>query len=258
MCGRNRRADFLHVPIKYPFLSRTRLARCHASSLSTRSFLSSPLPVASGDYSGRAAIPARERAGLFPVSSHELCVSSVTYRSALPLTGEPECGRSGTFTGQCCQPFCPGDSASHVDGPPSEPSYRSLRRLIVPPGLQAARDPGPPSPPKRDASRTVSTWPLRHRSLPRDAGCIPRRGRVRVKISERVWSRPGRIRLHRTPFDKTAPFTTEPTTPAAHTKHDAQASVSPRIIADTLACASCLYSRAYGPIKMLHSVALRG
>ena len=181
--------------------------------------------VASGDYSGRAAIPARERAGLFPVSSHELCVSSVTYRSALPLTGEPECGRSGTFTGQCCQPFCPGDPASHVDGPPSEPSYRSLRRMIDPPGLQAARDPGPPSPPKRDASRTVSTWPLRHRSLPRDAGCIPRRGRVRVKISERVWSRPGRIRLHRTPFDKTAPFTTEPTTPAAHTKHEAQASV---------------------------------
>ena len=26
-------------------------------------------------------------------------------------------GRSRTFTGQCCQPLCPGDSTKHPDGP---------------------------------------------------------------------------------------------------------------------------------------------
>ncbi len=109
-------------------------------------------------------------------------------------------GRSRTFTGQCCRPFCPGDSTSHPDGPRAVTKSRRVEGRISPSGLHLAWEFGPPSEPKRDASRTIFTWPLRRRSLPPDAGCVPRQGRVRVKISERAWTRSGRIRFHRTSF----------------------------------------------------------
>ncbi len=74
------------------------------------------------------------------VSSHRLRTSPEAYSWAFPHGGssrvEPSCGRSGTFTGQCCQPFCPGDPTSHVDGPASETSCRSLRGTINPQGFR--------------------------------------------------------------------------------------------------------------------------
>lgn len=174
-------------------------------------------------YSGGAAILSRERPGAFLVPSRPPLVSSWTYRLALPLTthGLP-CGRSRTFIGQCCQPFCPGDPTNHSDGPHTVTKSRCGEGKINPSGLHQAWELGPPSEPNRDTSRTVSTWPLRRRSLPPDAGCIPRLCRVRVESSRRTWIRPGRIRFTQLLSDKIAPFETKPTTPAVHAKPDAQ------------------------------------
>jgi hypothetical protein len=108
------------------------------------------------------------------------------------------CGRSRTLTGQCRQPFCPGDPTSHSNGPRPVTKLRCGRRRITPSGLHQARELGPPFEPKRDASRTVSTWPLRRRTP--DAGCIPRLSRVRVETSGRAWTRPGRIRSRSSSF----------------------------------------------------------
>ena len=105
---------------------------------------------------------------------------------------EPCGGRSRTFTGQCCQPFCPGDPTKHSDGPRVVTKYRHVKERIRLPRLHQVTELGLPSEPKRDTSRTIFTWPLRRRSLPPDAGCIPS-FEVRVKISERAWTRPSRI-----------------------------------------------------------------
>lgn len=72
----------------------------------------------------------------------------------------------------------------------------------------------PPLEPKRDTSRSVLAWPLRHRPLPNDAGCVVSHREIRARISGRARTRPGRIRpsFH----GKTAPFETEPSTPAIH------------------------------------------
>lgn len=39
--------------------------------------------------------------------------------------------------------------------------------------LRQAWERGPPTRPKRDPSRVTLAWPLRHRPLPGDAGCVP-------------------------------------------------------------------------------------
>ena len=125
-------------------------------------------------------------------------------------------GRSRTFTGQCRQPFCPGDSTSHSDGPSAITKYRPAGERNRFPRLRQVRELGLPPEPKRDASRTVFTWPLRRRSLPPDAGYIPS-FEVRVKISVQARTRTGRIRFHPALLSvKISPFTTKPTTPAAH------------------------------------------
>jgi hypothetical protein len=85
-------------------------------------------------------------------------------------------GRSRTFIGQCCQPFCSGDATIHSDGPRDVTKYRRARERIRLSELQQVREHGPPSEPKRDTSQTVFTWPLRHRSLPSDAGPYPLSG----------------------------------------------------------------------------------
>jgi hypothetical protein len=96
-------------------------------------------------------------------------------------------GRSRTLTGQCHWPLCPGDSTKHSDGLHVVTKYRRQRE-DRPPGLPRAPELGPPSEPKRDASRTVFTWPLRRRSLPPDAGCVP-------------WRTPGSSEDFRTSLD---------------------------------------------------------
>ena len=89
---------------------------------------------------------------------------------------EPHGGRSRTFTGQCCQPFCPGDPTSHSDGSRVVTKYRHVKERIRLLRLRPAWGLGLPSEPNRDTSRTVFTWPLRRRSLPPDAGCVPLSG----------------------------------------------------------------------------------
>ena len=142
------------------------------------------------DYTGGAAILSRERPGAFLAPSHPPLISSWTYRLALPLPGGS--GRSRTFTGPCRQPFCPGDPTKHSDGSPIVTKHRSARERNQSSGLRQVTELGPPSEPKRDASRTIFTWPLRRRSLPPDAGCVPS-FEVRVKISVPAWTRTGRI-----------------------------------------------------------------
>lgn len=152
-------------------------------------------------YSRGAAILSRERPGAFLVPSRPPLLSSWTYRLALPPNSyRLFCGRSRTFIGQCCLPFCPGDPTNHSGGPHTVTKSRCEGGRISPSGLHQAWELGPPSEPKRDTSRTISTWPLRRRLLPPDAGCVPRIYRVRVESSERAWTRPGRIRLHSSPF----------------------------------------------------------
>lgn len=107
------------------------------------------------------------------VPSHSPLISSVTYRLALPLPAGAGNGRSRTFTGQCCQPFCPGGPTSHSDGPRVVTKYQPVEERIGLLRLRPAWERGPPSEPNRDTSRTIFTWPLRHRSLPPGAGCIP-------------------------------------------------------------------------------------
>ncbi len=173
-------ASFLHVLNELPILSQ-------------RSFLSPRVVSTTHDYSGRAAILSRERPGAFLVPSRPPLISSSTYRLALPPRGQGHRhGRSRTFTGQCCQPFCLGDSTNHSDGPRVVTKYRHAGERIRLLRLQQVRELGPPPEPKRETAQTIFTWPLRHRSLPSDAGCIPS-FEVRVKISERAWTRPGRI-----------------------------------------------------------------
>src|SRR6185369_2423879 len=84
--------------------------------------------------------------------------------------------RRGTFTGQCHQPLCAGDAARH----PADPEGTTA---TLPPGdvlaggddaqcFSTARGLAHTAWPKRDPSRTVLAWPLRHRPLPSGAGCI--------------------------------------------------------------------------------------
>jgi len=174
------------------------------------------------------------------IPSHPPLVSSGTYRLALPRTRvmftTPAVGRCGTFIGQCSQPLCSGDSAKHLDGPIAVNEYRQSRELDSLPGLQQAPELDPPSRLKRDASRTIFTWPLHRHRLPGDPGCVPpstllvckqtsiAMDGVRAKISRRARTRLGRIKFHHTSFHrKTAPFMTKPTTPATHAKPEAPA-----------------------------------
>jgi hypothetical protein len=118
-------------------------------------------------------------------------------------------GRRGTFTGQCCQPLCAGDIAKHLSDPSTVAVLRSRKNPFQ--SFSSIRNLAHHSRPKRDPSRTILTWPLRRHSLPSDAGCIappPLRPatarlhwlwRVRVRISERLRTRPGRIRFHPVP-----------------------------------------------------------
>ena len=82
-------------------------------------------------------------------------------------------GRSRTFTGQCCQPFCPGDPTRHPIGPRVVTKYRHAKERIKLLRLHQVTELGLPIGPKRDTSQTIFTWPLRRRSLPPDAGCVP-------------------------------------------------------------------------------------
>ena len=128
----------------------------------------------------------------------------VAYRSGLPWWCQ---GRRGTFTGQCGQPLCPGETTSHPDGPQRPTVPRAAERIRgISPMLPQAWELGTPSRPKRDPSRTILAWPLRHRPLPDDAGCVPLRGEfeqgfphgygpARVGLDRSVWDRSHRLRL---------------------------------------------------------------
>jgi hypothetical protein len=99
--------------------------------------------------------------------------------------------------------FCPGDPTSHSDGPRVVTKYRHARERIKLLRLQQVRELGLPSEPKRDTSRTIFPWPLRHRLLPPGPGSYPlsrfegrfphRLGPARVGFDFIPFSFPGKI-----------------------------------------------------------------
>jgi hypothetical protein len=93
------------------------------------------------------------------------------YRSGLPWLRQR---RRGTFTGQCDQPLCPGETTRHLDGP-QRPTVTCAAERIRPDPLmlRQASERGIPSRPKRGPSRTILAWPLRQCPLPDKAGCVP-------------------------------------------------------------------------------------
>ena len=58
----------------------------------------------------------------------------------------PRGGRSRTFTGQCCQPFCPGDPTSHFAGPRTVTKSRYAKELNRTPKASACLGDWPTSP----------------------------------------------------------------------------------------------------------------
>src|SRR5262249_31155794 len=111
-------------------------------------------------------------------------------------------GRCGTFTGQCGQPLCPGETTNHPGGPQQRNGTGAAEEVLVDSlVLQKAWDLGTPPRPKRGPSRTILAWPLRRRPLLGGAGCIPLRkgefeqgfpygyGPARVGLDRSVWDR---------------------------------------------------------------------
>lgn len=168
------------------------------------SSLSLGLPFAGIRYSGRAAIlKARRSGGTF---MHRR-VNGPFRTSLIDPPHHPghegRDGRRRTFTGQCCQPLCRGDTTRHLSGPTAvtevrqseNPSGASAvfgawlsapgRNVIPPPPFS----PGPSATPRCRAAlasylSASSTFRLHWPS------------RVRVRISGQARTRPGRIRFH--------------------------------------------------------------
>lgn len=75
---------------------------------------------------------------------------------------------SVSVVSRCAQAMPPDTLAIRERYPNTRPRRSDhLRRLR----LDRERSPSPW--PKRDTSRTIPAWPLRHRQLPVDAGCVP-------------------------------------------------------------------------------------
>ena len=120
--------------------------------------------------------------------------------------------------------MCPGDSTSHSDGLYVVTKHRRQRRGLISQGFRRLGSLAPH--PSRNVTPPGLSSPgpsVVVRYLPTLAA-YPGSCRVRVKISGRAWTRPGRIRPHQFSFPaKIAPFETQPTTPAAHAQPEAPA-----------------------------------
>ncbi len=86
---------------------------------------------------------------------------------------EGRVGRRGTFTGQGCQPLCAGDATKHLSDPSALTESRQTKNPFQ--SFSRVRSLAHHSRPKRDPSRTILTWHLRHHSLPSDASSVPLR-----------------------------------------------------------------------------------
>ena len=114
--------------------------------------------------------------------------------------------RRGTFTGQCCQPFCPGDPARHPDGPSQVTEHPALRKHAT--ASDASANDGAWHPARAETRRLLDYLRL----VPSSAQVAPHRWlhtpkRVRAEIPVRARTLTGRIRLgHFSYHDKVAPF----------------------------------------------------
>jgi hypothetical protein len=136
----------------------------------------------------------------------------VAYRSGLPWWNQ---GRRGTFTGQCGQPLCPGETTTHPDGPQRPTVACAAERSSWTPrcfsrlgslALRRGRNVAPPELSLPGPFVAAHCWPT--------LAAYPSVRRVRARISARARPRTGRIRS--IDVGSIAPFMTEPTTPAAH------------------------------------------
>src|ERR1700677_1146461 len=103
--------------------------------------------------------------------------------------------RRGTFTGQCCGPLCPGESASHLADPEeiAVPLFSGDNCKQSP--KASARLGAWPEPLCRNAPPPELSLPgpsVTGRYLPALAAQLSRR-KIRARISGRARTRPGRI-----------------------------------------------------------------
>ena len=137
-----------------------------------RAISSQRSPLSPHGYSGRAAIPRAEASG----GTSPLRRITAAFRRRLMALADPPAagGTAWDFTGQCGRPLCPGDPTKHLacsaavtECPPRRDRLGSI------PMLPQVTEFGTHARPNRDTSRTDAAWPLRHRELLRDAGCVP-------------------------------------------------------------------------------------
>jgi hypothetical protein len=168
-------------------------------------------PFAQESYSGAAAIPKAAAVGATAAPPHRQTLSRYLW-AWLTLADQ---GRRGTFTGQCGQPLCPGETATHPDGPQRQTVPCAAKESRWTPkcfsrlgslALRRGRNADPPELSLPGPFAIAHCWPTL-------AAYLSSR-RVRARISARARPRTGRIRS--IGVGSIAPFMTEPTTPAAH------------------------------------------
>lgn len=140
----------------------------HGSGVALLLPLGLPFPAVAGT-PGDAAIPKAEASGEdFSAPPRKRPVSALPYRSALPVRPRGSHGTTWDFHRSVLSAI--------VCGRPRQSSRRTARRNRVStreesfPRLLQEPELGLPPAPKRDASRTILTWPLRRRLLPDDPG----------------------------------------------------------------------------------------
>ena len=136
------------------------------------------------------------------------------YGSGLPGSGRDGVGLSPVSVVSRCIQAMPPITLSVRRTDPSG-VLRTAADASAAVRLRQARERGLPTRPKRDTSRTTLAWPLRQRPLPCVAGCIVSPWEIRARVSVQVRPCTGRIKWSGC-GQTTAPFETEPSTPAAH------------------------------------------
>jgi len=94
-------------------------------------------------------------------------------------------------------------STRHVLHGESSTPQRKGGHEVPTPALQTREDPSAPARPHRDASRSLTAWPLHRRPYGTTLAAYPSRGRVRAMTAVRGRTRTGRIW-----FRGTSPFET--------------------------------------------------
>ena len=149
--------------------------------------------------------------------------------------------RSGFLTVCSRRPHqAPGMSS--VDNRP--PHRERLVHGDPTPALQTREDPGAHARPNRDASRSITAWPLHRRPYGTTLAAYPSRRRVRAVTSVRGRTRTGRIE-----FQRTSPFATWYENPSTHAnaRHQARLEAGAERTLEAVACPGRIGDYPTGP-----------